>query len=595
MSLDVRAGFANRTLFVTGGTGFVGKVLLYKILKETPDVKRVYLLMRGKRSRQLKKYLNAQERLDLEVLGSPCFAPLRQQVGDAKWRELCTKVKAVQGDITMDHVGLSEQDRATLANETNFIVHLAATVDFNARLDQAVQMNTLGGLRVLALAKTCRHLEAMVHISTCYVNYRRKGRDQVNEERLYPLEFDPEEMCKRVLGMNSNEVKTESAKLLKEHRFPNTYTFTKCIGEQLIYKYKESVPIVVVRPSIVGCSYLDPFPGWVDALTAAGGLLLTVSLGVVRELLCDGNMIADVVPVDHVVNVVLKALYKTQQHYKARRLRAAALTDGAAAGAATTGAAAAATATGAASVGSVAVPLAGKAGAGGLNVETANTVAVVEAPVPAAVAAPGAEDALAAMAGHGDAAATTEADEGLPFIYQAATSGTENSTTWGRVQAALWDYMRGKRHPKALSGMGLTMTTNPQYYRIRYYALRYVPYVALRAAMQLPAPIGSPKKLELVNKLGRAVRRADLLTQEFVDFTLNEWVYASVNARHLDDGLNEYSRKAYCFDPYAINWYAYTQVYAYGIFKHIIRETGDFQMPQVPPSATEVFERASSI
>ncbi|KAG5477821.1 hypothetical protein LSCM1_05123 [Leishmania martiniquensis] len=579
MSLDIRTGFSHRTVFVTGGTGFVGKVLLYKILKDIPDVKRVYLLMRGKRSRRLQKYLNVQERLELEVLGSPCFEPLRQQAGDVKWRELCQKVKAVEGDITLDHVGLSGPDRAMLASETNFIVHLAATVNFNERLDRALNMNTLGGLRVLALAKTCRHLEAMVHVSTCYVNYRRKGRQVVNEERLYPLGFDPEEMCKRVLAMNAREVEVQSALLLKEHTFPNTYTFTKCIGEQLIYKYKESVPIVVVRPSIVGCSYRDPFPGWVDALTAAGGLLLTISLGVVREVLCDKDLIADVIPVDYVVNIIVKALFKTQQHYKMRRLHTASTRSGDAA-------APVRGATGAVCDSATPVPADPKTGAVGSHagmgqgtVTEVSALAVVQSPAIADV----------------DGSTTTEADTGLPFIYQAATSASENRATWGRVHASLADYMRGKRHPKGLSKMDLTLTTNQPYYRVRYYLLRYMPYVALLSMMKLPAPIGSPKKLELVKKLGRAVRRADLLTWEFLDFTLNEWIYAFVNASHLDDGLDKYSRKTFSFDPYSINWYTYTQIYAYGIFKHIIRETGDFQMPKVPPSATEVLQRASSL
>ncbi|KAG5504062.1 hypothetical protein GH5_04924 [Leishmania sp. Ghana 2012 LV757] len=579
MSLDIRAGFSNRTVFITGGTGFVGKVLLYRILKDIPDVTCIYLLMRGKRSRRLKKYLNLQERLELEVLGSPCFEPLRQQVGDAKWRELCQKVKAVQGDITLDHVGLSEKDREMLAKETNFIVHLAATVNFSERLDLALNMNTLGGLRVLALARTCRHLEAMVHVSTCYVNYRRKGRQVVNEERLYPLGFDPEEMCKRVLAMNPNEVEVQSAVLLKEHNFPNTYTFTKSIGEQLIYKYKESVPIVVVRPSIVGCSYRDPFPGWVDALTAAGGLLLTISLGVVREVLCDKDLIADVIPVDYVVNIILKALFKTQQHYKTRRLHAASKKSGDAVTPVQT-------VTGAVRGSATPVFADAKAGAVGSKVGTGSAMAT-EASVFAVGKSPEADD----LAG----SATTEADQGLPFIYQAATSASENRATWGRMHMSLADYMRGKRHPKGLSQMDLTLTTNQPYYRVRYYLLRYMPYVALLSMVKLPPPIGSPKKLELVKKLGRAVRRADLLTWEFLDFTLNEWIYAFVNASHLDDGLDEYSRKTFRFDPYSINWYTYTQVYAYGIFKHIIGETGDFKMPKVPLSATEVLERASSL
>uniref|UniRef100_A0A0A9YCK5 Fatty acyl-CoA reductase n=1 Tax=Lygus hesperus TaxID=30085 RepID=A0A0A9YCK5_LYGHE len=141
-----------------------------------------------------------------------------------------------------------------LANEVQLLVHLAATVDFNTRLSLALQMNTLGGLRVLAFAKTCTKLEAMVHTSTCYVNCIRKGRDVVNEEAIYPLSFDAEGMCKYILSLHESEVDRESARLLRETGFPNTYTLTKNIGERLVLKYKEHVPVVVVRPSIIGCS-----------------------------------------------------------------------------------------------------------------------------------------------------------------------------------------------------------------------------------------------------------------------------------------------------------------------------------------------------
>lgn len=41
--------YAGRTLFLTGATGFMGKVLLEKLLRSCPAIHRIYVLIRPKR------------------------------------------------------------------------------------------------------------------------------------------------------------------------------------------------------------------------------------------------------------------------------------------------------------------------------------------------------------------------------------------------------------------------------------------------------------------------------------------------------------------------------------------------------------------
>lgn len=41
--------YNGRTIFITGATGFMGKVLLEKILRCLPSVERIYVLCRAKR------------------------------------------------------------------------------------------------------------------------------------------------------------------------------------------------------------------------------------------------------------------------------------------------------------------------------------------------------------------------------------------------------------------------------------------------------------------------------------------------------------------------------------------------------------------
>jgi len=54
----VQEYFRDAVIFLTGGTGFMGKVLLEKLLRTCPHIKRIYLLIRSKKGK------NVEERLE---------------------------------------------------------------------------------------------------------------------------------------------------------------------------------------------------------------------------------------------------------------------------------------------------------------------------------------------------------------------------------------------------------------------------------------------------------------------------------------------------------------------------------------------------
>lgn len=58
---------------------------------------------------------------------------------------------------------------------------------------------------------------------------------------------------------------------------PNTYTYTKQLAEQLLVTEGEGLPLAIVRPSIVGASWKEPFPGWIDNYNGPTGLYIAVS------------------------------------------------------------------------------------------------------------------------------------------------------------------------------------------------------------------------------------------------------------------------------------------------------------------------------
>lgn len=56
--------YAHKGVFVTGGTGFLGAVLIESLLSATPDIGPIYVLVRGKRGEnaqlRIKKLLSKQ-------------------------------------------------------------------------------------------------------------------------------------------------------------------------------------------------------------------------------------------------------------------------------------------------------------------------------------------------------------------------------------------------------------------------------------------------------------------------------------------------------------------------------------------------------
>nr|ADI60057.1 fatty acyl-coenzyme A reductase [Euglena gracilis] len=295
--------YAGKGVFLTGVTGFVGKMVVEKILRSLPTVGRLYVLVRPKAG------TDPHQRLHSEVWSSAGFDVVREKVGgpaafDALIRE---KVVPVPGDMVKDRFGLDDAAYRSLAANVNVIIHMAATIDFTERLDVAVSLNVLGTVRVLTLARRARELGALhsvVHVSTCYVNSNQPPGARLREQ-LYPLPFDPREMCTRILDMSPREIDLFGPQLLKQYGFPNTYTFTKCMAEQLGAQIAHDLPFAIFRPAIIGAALSEPFPGWCDSASACGAVFLAVGLGVLQELQGNASSVCDLIPVDHVVNMLL--------------------------------------------------------------------------------------------------------------------------------------------------------------------------------------------------------------------------------------------------------------------------------------------------
>ncbi|XP_035293297.1 fatty acyl-CoA reductase 2 isoform X1, partial [Cricetulus griseus] len=178
----IAAFYSNKSVLITGATGFLGKVLMEKLFRTSPHLKVIYILVRPKSGQTL------QERV-FQILNSKLFE---------KVKEVCPnvheKIRPISADLNQRDFAISKEDMQELLSCTNIVFHCAATVRFDAHL---------------------RWLD-----------------DSIIDE-----------ITPKLIGDR-----------------PNTYTYTKALGEIVVQQESGNLNVAIVRPSIVGATWQEPFP-----------------------------------------------------------------------------------------------------------------------------------------------------------------------------------------------------------------------------------------------------------------------------------------------------------------------------------------------
>src|SRR3954452_17698044 len=160
--------FRDRSIFVIGGTGFLGKVTLSMLLYRFPNIGRVYVTVRA-RSQEA-----SETRFWNNVISAPPFDPVRERYGSAFDDFIRDKVAVVGGDIAETNLGFTEAEAERIAKDVDVLINSAGNVTFNPTLESALRTNVVGTQNVVAFAKRMKR-PALVHISTCFVAGNRSG------------------------------------------------------------------------------------------------------------------------------------------------------------------------------------------------------------------------------------------------------------------------------------------------------------------------------------------------------------------------------------------------------------------------------------
>eukprot|EP01018_Ginkgo_biloba_P006208 Gb_33594 [translate_table: standard] len=303
-----------KNILVTGSTGFLGKILMEKILRAQPGIGRIFVLIRAE------DVQSAKIRLKNEVWRKELFKTLKEQHGANFENFVSTKVVPVIGDVTLEKLGIEESVREHLVETLDVIVNNAANTVFDERYDVALNVNTKGAKNVMEFAQLCPRLEILLHVSTAYVIGRKSGKImerplQMGEAAIQDgnttpnltldieAEFELLEKTLHQIETQKNVPEETKAHRLKElglqraktFGWPNTYTFTKAMGDMIVGHLRGNLPLVIVRPSIIESTFAEPFPGWMEGTRTIDTLILGYGKGRISSFLADPDLILDVV------------------------------------------------------------------------------------------------------------------------------------------------------------------------------------------------------------------------------------------------------------------------------------------------------------
>jgi HAD superfamily hydrolase (TIGR01490 family) len=340
---------AGRRIAITGSTGFVGTALVERLLRGAPGCE-LFLIVRGGRR-------GAASRVKREILNNDAFDRLRSELKNTAedFDAICSRrVHAIDGDISVDGLGLDEAGRTALAS-CDIVIHSAAAVAFDSPLDSAVEVNLLGPVRLAAVLNELHagstNKPHLVAVSTCYVAGNRRGhapellvsegpfdiglswRAEVESSRRLRGDVEAASRTPQALtkfradarrelgaaGAPALAAKTEQLRdkwvqneLVQAGRaraasvgWPDAYAFTKALGEQALTETKGDLPVNIVRPSIIESALAEPRPGWIRGFRMAEPVIISYARGLLREFPGVPEGTIDVIPVDIVVAAII--------------------------------------------------------------------------------------------------------------------------------------------------------------------------------------------------------------------------------------------------------------------------------------------------
>ncbi len=322
------------------------------------------------------------QRATKEILKNDCFDRLREELGDGFDAAMAARVSAVAGDVATDGLGLDADGpggdcRAATSSSTR-PPRSASTRRSTppSRSTCSVRPGWPPPSWPPAQLAEADGRTGPVHyipVSTAYVagTHQGEAREELLDANPFTVDVDwrqrgaappaasaatprpspasPERLAgfhkaaREELGGAGLHLLAERAERLREDwvkkqmveigqaraqslGWPDAYPYTKALGERaLVSQFGDTVPITIIRPSIIESALAEPRPGWIRGFRMAEPIIISYARGLLREFPGVPEGVTDVIPVDLVVAAIIavagEALLDAGVRRPGRRLR----------------------------------------------------------------------------------------------------------------------------------------------------------------------------------------------------------------------------------------------------------------------------------
>ncbi|XP_054290511.1 fatty acyl-CoA reductase 1-like [Macrosteles quadrilineatus] len=276
-------------VLLTGSTGLVGSLVLEKLLRSCNRVSKIYVTVRGKDGK------TSQQRIK-ELFSSKVFDLVRLEHCEA-----LEKVQVVDLDRGF------ETQIAPAVTKVTMIIHCALLVDHYHTIKEAVETNLRFTSTLIQLAYRCRQLESFVVVTSTLCH----NGQRIVDEQFYPPPVTAPAMCIMADSLSQDVFTNSTAGLIAGDQSASLTTM--CIAEDLVRQSRRSLPLAIVRPSMLVATYKEPLAGWLPRESPSGltKLLTEAMRGRLCTLRCDDSICAELMPADFAASFILAVAIHT--------------------------------------------------------------------------------------------------------------------------------------------------------------------------------------------------------------------------------------------------------------------------------------------